>query len=457
MRLERAIDRACGSRAIPGNAVTYMADGPELFSRLEALLDGAKHRVHFENYIMRDDDTGRRIADRLEAAAGRGVEVKVLYDQLGCRGTSRRYFRKMARSGVEVRAFNPMNPIRLIRSIQRNHRKYVAVDGERCVLGGFCVGDEWVGDSEKGIPPWRDTAIEMCGPAVPALELTFFRAWGASDRGRKPSGADSLQPNPAACGEAAVRVVEGTPWQFRLSRAAELLLGAATERIWITEAYLVPPASLYSALIATARDGVDVRLLLPDKSDIPLLRTLTRVGYRELLEAGVRIFEWRGPMLHAKTIMVDDQWFKVGSSNLNPSSLIGNWELDVLIQDTAVAATAAQQFRLDLSGAVEIVLKPRGTRIPLTDLLPPSVVPAGDAVAARGMKERRERAFQLVRHVTGGARRSIAGAFIFTTIGIGLLLLALPRIMAYVLAAGAFALAFGGAHAFLSRRRARED
>jgi cardiolipin synthase len=142
-------------------------------------------------------------------------------------------------------------------------------------------------------------------------------------------------------------VISGEPGRERAYRVIELLAAGSVERLWITDAYLVAPPRLFQALRDSARDGVDVRLLMPGSSDLPLIRNLSRIGYRDLLRSGVRIYEWNGPMLHAKSIVCDDRWVRIGSSNLNPSSLLGNYELDVLIEDASLAeaSLAAGRWR----------------------------------------------------------------------------------------------------------------
>jgi cardiolipin synthase len=447
--LARALNRAGGSRAIPGNMVRPLTDGPEIFAAVEGLLDSARQWIHFENYIIRDDATGDRFASLLLAAAARGVQVRVLYDALGCRRTGRAYWRRLDAGRVVAVRYNPLNALHPFRSARRNHRKYVAADGIRAVTGGFCFGDEWAGDPAHGVPPWRDTGIEIRGPAVPALEHAFLRTWrdaGGDAPGYEPPGGVE------EAGDALVRLIEGVPGRWRLTRAAQLLVASAAERLWITDAYLVAPAIVFSGLVAAARDGVDVRLLVPGRTDIPAIRTLTRVGYRELLDAGARIWEWRGPMIHAKTIVVDDRWFKVGSSNLNPSSLAANYELDLLVEHRAAARHAATAFLHDLTNAVEIVLRHR----PVARRLPPAVVPAADAprLPAASARELSRRAVVTLRQVAGGARRSIAGAVTFAFLGAGALLVTLPRIMAYVLAVVCFGLAGASGRHFLERRRA---
>ncbi len=450
--LDHALDRVCRTRGVPGNAAVHLHDGPATFQTTIDGIRAASSWVQLENYIIRDDETGCRIAMALTDAASRGVAVAVIYDHVGSLGTSRRFWHSLRDAGVAVRAFNRLSPIAPHRWIRRNHRKYVGIDGARAVVGGICYGREWAGDPDKGIPPWRDTSAEIRGPAVPAMALTFQHAWEIAGGTPLPY---VIPTNIEQAGDASIRVVEGIPWRMRLYRAVEILAAGARNRIWITDAYLVSATPLFRTVIAAARDGVDVRLLLPGKSDLPAVRTLTRVGYRELLEAGVRIWEWHGPMLHAKTAIIDDRWYKVGSSNLNPSSLMGNYELDLLIDNIAVTSDAAQTFRRDLTNGVEIILRHRLRGV--TRTLPPVVTPVARPRRSQSptwsVGEAGRRTVATVRQVAGGARRSILGAVVFVLIGWGVLLLALPRITAYVLAAISFWLAGAAGWHFVRLRR----
>ena len=297
-----AIDRAAGARAIGGNRLEHHPDSPRALEVMLELIAQARRWVHFENYIIRDDRTGRRFAAALAERARAGVAVRVLYDALGSLGTSRRYWRGLRQAGAEVRAFHPILSRRPFRIIQRDHRKLLVTDGTQAMVGGLCIGDEWAGDPVRRRRPWRDTMVRVDGPAVAALDRAFGRIWGRTG-GALPF--DELAAHPPSGGTSTVRVVEGAPRRARVYRAVELLAASAAERLWITDAYLVAPAPLYASLLDAARGGVDVRLLVPGTSDLPVLRSFTRVGYRELLRAGVRIFEYQGPMVHAKTMLVD--------------------------------------------------------------------------------------------------------------------------------------------------------
>ena len=453
----RALDRATGARPIPGNIVHHIADSRHALEAMLDMIAGAQRTIHFENYIIHDDRTGSRFAAAWAERARAGVRVRVLYDAFGCRSTSGSFWRELRSSGVDVRPFRPIWSSGPIAAFSRDHRKLLVVDGERAITGGLCIGDEWAGDHDAGRPNWRDTMVDVCGPAVAALEAAFGRMWARAGR---PLPDDETIPGAEECGPSAVRVVEGVPGQSRIYRTVQLLAAAVTERLWITDAYLVAPPSLYVSFVDAARSGVDVRLLLPGTSDIPIVRLFTRSGYRELLHAGARIFEYHGPMLHAKTLVADHEWARVGSSNLNVSSLLGNYELDLVAEHDGLTTTLATQFLHDMSQSREIVLMAR-RRLPA---LPPKLVDAAVTPASpvplpykRSLRERQAVAVVALMQAAGGARRMVAGvaAALFLIVGVSLILF--PLVASTVLAIGALASSAWLAGFALARRRRRRE
>ncbi|HEX6645428.1 MAG TPA: phospholipase D-like domain-containing protein [Gemmatimonadales bacterium] len=454
--VDSAMNRAAGSRPIPGNTVLPLIDGPDTYGAMFELIEGARRWIHLENYIIRSDAVGLRFAELLARRAREGVRVRVLYDWLGSIGTKRGYWRSLRAAGVEVRSFNPLRPLDLVPALTRDHRKLVVADGTRAVIGGLCIGCEWTGESEPGCEPWRDTAVDIQGPAAAALDQAFAVTWGISG-GTIPEGESAASVPPS--GSAEVRVIAGEPGRERVYRVIEQLTAGSLERLWITDAYLVAPARLFLALRDAASDGVDVRLLVPGSSDIPLVRNVTRIGYRELLRAGVRIFEWDGPMLHAKSVTADQRWVRVGSSNINPASLIGNYELDVLVEDPALAEALEGQFRRDVSRSREVsrrrVRGPQriSARLPsaLTHLEPEHPLPP----ARHGRREIRQRAALALRTVASGARRSLFGPMSLVLVVLAALFLVLPRATAYVFAVICIWLALGAAREAFRRRADR--
>ena len=358
-----------------------------------------------------------------------------------------------ATPACEVRAFHPPRPLDLFTNFSRNHRKLVVADGSRAVLGGLCIGCEWTGEMGAGSQPWRDTAVEIAGPAAAVLDQAFARTWASPAR---PSPTTDTAGRVTPQGDAEIRVIAGEPGRERTYRVVELLAAGSTERLWITDAYLVAPPRLFQTLRDAAEDGVDVRLLVPGSSDLPLIRNLSRIGYRDLLRHGVRIWEWDGPMLHAKTIVADNRWVRIGSSNLNPSSLLGNYEIDVLIEDRQLADALEMQFRRDIARSREVAHRPmRGPRR-ISHVLPAVLTHQDPEVAPdayhRSRRERRQRAALALRTIAATAHRSVFVPVSAVLLMLGLLFVALPTITAYTFAVLCAWLAVAAAREAFRRR-----
>jgi cardiolipin synthase len=450
-----AINRAAGGRPIPGNQVDLLIDGPDTYSSMLEAIAEATRWVHFENYIIRSDPAGWRFAELLARRAREGIHVRVLYDWFGSIGTAKGFWRYLRDAGVEVRAFHRPQLIDAVTNLSRNHRKLVVADGTRAILGGLCIGCEWTGERHAGGQPWRDTAVDIRGPGAAVLDQTFAQLWKFTGDAVPPDQTAGAVPS---LGDAEVRVISGEPGRERAYRVIELLVVGSVERLWITDAYLVAPPRLFQALRDSARDGVDVRLLVPGSSDVPLVRNLSRIGYRDLLRSGVRIYEWDGPMLHAKTIMCDNRWVRIGSSNLNPSSLLGNYELDVLIEDSSLAQAMEDQFRLDMARSREVASRPLRGPQRISKALPVALThqhAETPNVYRRSRREARQRAALVLRAIASHARRSVFLPISAMFVALGLLLVALPRTSAYVLAGLCAWFALGAAREAFRRRADR--
>ena len=372
------IERATGSKTLGGNRLELQYEGSSTFSSWLEGISRAQCMVYLENYLIRDDRVGRAFRDVLIEKARSGVPVYVIYDWVGCWATPRSYWKPLRQAGVHVRAFNPLSlgigdPFGILR---RDHRKLIVLDGKVAYVGGFCLGVEWAGRPTH--PAWRDTAVKISGPAARAAAHAFEATW----RGMGESLALSQQlPILSDVGDTPVWLIEGEPGRTRVYRTIHWVAARVKERVWITDAYFVAPRSVSEALGAAAQQGVDVRILVPAHNNWPLVGSLSRGGYRSLLKSGVRIFEWQGPMIHAKTAVVDGIWSRVGSSNLNSASLIGNWELDVGVLDTKLASQLEELFLTDLSSSIEIVLPGRrfeyGIEIPDSSGATESLDPQG--------------------------------------------------------------------------------
>jgi cardiolipin synthase len=354
---DQAFSRAAGAPLIEGNRVELLRDAKENYPAWLAAIDAARDHIHFENYIIRDDDVGTMFADALIGRAQAGVRVRVIYDWLGGFGkTSRRFWNRLRNGGVELRCYNPPRWDSPLSWLGRDHRKTLSVDGDVAFVTGLCVGQMWVGVPEKGIAPWRDTGVAVRGPAVLAIERAFADVWAMLG---PPLPEPLANEEPVRAGDVALRVVATLPSTAGLFRIDQLVASLARKSLWLTDAYFQGTTNYVHGLRAAARDGVDVRLLLPNATDIPLIKPLSRAGYRPLLESGVRLFEWNGTMLHAKTAVADSRWARVGSSNLNLASWLGNCEMDIVVEDVPFAQLMEEAYLLDLENATEIVLDTR--------------------------------------------------------------------------------------------------
>lgn len=355
----QAFSRAAGAPLVGGNSVRLLKDAKENYPAWLDAIMAAERYIHFETYIIHEDHAGWMFADALAARAREGIRVRLLYDWLGGFGkTSRSFWNHLRAAGVEVRTYNPPRLDSPFGWWSRDHRKTLTVDGKIGFVTGLCVGRMWVGVPEKNIEPWRDTGIEIRGPSVADIESEFAKVWAMTGEPLSHeyvARRDALEP----AGDVALRVVGGEPASAEILRVDQLVATLARERLWLTDAYYAGTFSYVQSLRAAAEDGVDVRLLLPSVSDLPFLRPLSRAGYRPLLESGVRVFEWNGTMLHAKSAVADCMWARVGSTNLNIASWFGNFELDVVIEDVPFARQMEEMYLQDLENATEIVLDHR--------------------------------------------------------------------------------------------------
>lgn len=356
---DQAFSRAAGAPLVTGNSVRLLIDAKENYPAWLDAIGGAQRYIHFECYIIHEDEVGWKFADALIAKAREGVRVRVLYDWLGGVGkTSRRYWNHLRAGGVDVRGYNPPRLDSPFGWLSRDHRKTITVDGEIGFVTGLCIGRMWVGEPKKNIEPWRDTGIEVRGPSVANIEQAFGRVWDITGDELPADEIARFDPH-ATAGEVALRVVPSEPASAVMLRVDQLVATLARERLWLTDAYYAGTTLFVQALRAAAKDGVDVRLLVPSATDIPIVRPLSRAGYRPLLDAGVRIFEWNGTMLHAKTAVADGTWARVGSTNLNLASWYGNLELDVVVEDVPFARKMEETYLRDLENSTEIVLDAR--------------------------------------------------------------------------------------------------
>ena len=346
---ERALSRTAGAPLVPGNTIKLLKDAKENYPAWLEAMRSAQKSIHFESFIIHEDDIGDQFSDVLAAKAKEGVSVRLIYDWLGAFGkTSHRFWERLKEAGVQVRCFNPFRFDSPFGWLSRDHRKMISVDGRIGFVTGLCVGRMWVGYPDRGIEPWRDTGVEVLrGPAVADIEHAFAEVW-ATMGSPLPEDEIPRQETIPAAGDVTLQVVASAPNTAGMYRLDQLVTAIARKSLWLTDAYFVGTTPYVQSLRAAAMDGVDVRLLVPGSTDIPILRALSRAGYQPLLEAGVRVFEWNGPMIHAKTAVADGRWARVGSTNLNVSSWVGNYELDVAVEDEAFAQAMEELYLEDL-------------------------------------------------------------------------------------------------------------
>src|SRR5450631_1971380 len=357
---EQAFSRAAGP-LVGGNTLDLLIDAPANYDAWLKAIRGARRRVLLENYMIRDDEVGCEFRDALVERARAGILVAVVVDWLGCLGqSSRRFWTSLRAAGGEVRVFNSPRLGEPFGWFSRDHRKLLVVDGIHGFLSGMCISAKWLGNPARNVPPWRDTGVAVRGPAVAAIEAAFAQNWDSLGPPLVDLAPASESIENAA--SVALRVIATQPPYANLYRLDHLIASMAHSTLWLTDAYFVAMTPYVQALISAARDDVDVRMLVPGSSDIPIVAQVSRTGYRPLLKAGIRVFEWNGSMLHAKTAVVDGRWARVGSSNLNMSSWMGNREIDVAVEDAGFAGLLAAQYERDLQNATEIVLAPRRYR-----------------------------------------------------------------------------------------------
>jgi len=353
---EQAFSRAAGAPLVGGNSVRVLKDAAENFPAWLAAIRSARRSILFEHYIVAPDDIGREFVAALAERARAGVRVRAIHDWFGSLSLRNvQLWRPLIEAGGVVRTFNPPRLDSPFAWLTRDHRKLIAVDGDIAFVSGLCVSRKWTGNAARGIEPWRDTGLELRGPVVADLEEAFAQVWAATGQPLDPA---ELTPRAsiAPAGEVTLRVLASEPNVAGLYRLDQLIASMATRTLWLADAYFVAVAPYVQALRAAALDGVDVRLLVPGTSDVPWVAHVSRAGYRSLLEAGIRVFEWNGAMMHAKTAVADRRWARVGSSNLNLASWVGNYELDVAIEDEPIAHAMAEMYENDLTHATEVVL-----------------------------------------------------------------------------------------------------
>jgi cardiolipin synthase len=355
--LRRQGEEIAGVPFSGGNAVHLLRDGPASYAAMREAILGARRSIEMESYGF-DQDEGRDFAALLTQARQRGVSVSLVYDAWGSLDTPAALFGGLREAGVQVLEFSPIDPAAVLENLvdRRDHRKLLVVDGRLAITGGVNISAVYLrrhGADGDGTP-WRDTDVRIEGPAVAEYERRFRQVW--QEQEGPPLPPEPSPPGPA--GDLYVQVIANTPAQHEHAIYRSLLVAIALARrsVHLTTGFFAPTPALVKALRQAARRGVEVEVLVPSRSTSDLAIKAGRAKYEDLLEDGVRIYEYQQRVLHAKTAVIDGDWCSVGSSNLDWRSVALNNEINTVILSAAFGQEMEAMFRDDLTRAKAIDL-----------------------------------------------------------------------------------------------------
>lgn len=357
------IESVTESPLTKGNKVTLLIDGPATYAAMFEVIRNAKDHINLETFILEDDEIGRTFTDLLLQKQAEGVQVNIIYDSVGSFNTPESFFKRLRDRGVQIVEFNPVNPFKahghwLV--MNPDHRKILIVDGKVAIIGGINISKVYSGKLSgrkkvKGDPlPWRDTDVQIEGPAVAEAQKLFLETWQKQKGLLFPQ--QNYFPDQKEYGNALVRVVGSTPGQnnritFVVYVAA---ITFAETFIHLTNAYFIPDEQILDAFTEAARRGVDVKIILPATSDSTLALNAARYNYSRLLKAGVKLYERRNALLHAKTAVIDGVWSTVGSTNLDYWSLLSDDEVNAVVLNREFAIEMEKMFARDLAESDQI-------------------------------------------------------------------------------------------------------
>jgi cardiolipin synthase A/B len=366
-----------GSPLMVGNKVVLLQNGPATYQAMLTAIAGASDHINMESYIFEDDEVGQKFADALIEKQSQGVQVTLIYDSVGSSSSPPAFFKRLTDSGVQVLEFNPINPLAGNKGwdiANRDHRKLLIVDGKTAFMGGVNISGVYRSGSaalaSKGQSgsdaPWRDTHLQVQGPVVADFQKLFLATW-ETQKGKAMAPRDFF-PTAANSGTEVVRAIGSSPEDPYSLIYATLVsaIDSAETSVHITNAYFVPDPQLLTSLIDAARRGVDVRLVLPSNTDNWMVFNAGRSHYEHLLDSGVKIYERRGPLLHAKTVLIDGVWSTVGSANLDRRSFLHNQEINAVVLGPEFGTQMQTMFDADIAASDEITLEKWRQR-PLAD------------------------------------------------------------------------------------------
>lgn len=355
-----------GSPLVVGNKVELLIDGPTTYDAMFAAIGNAKDHINMETYIIEDDEIGQRFAELLLSKQQSGVQVNLIYDSVGSLATPQEFFKPLKESGVNVLEYNPINPLMARKGWQvnqRDHRKLLIVDGQVAFVGGINISSVYSSGSfgrskpTKGSLPWRDTHLRLSGPVVSEFQELFMTTW--REQKGEPLASRSYYPDTGSTGNEVVRAIGSSPEEPYSQMYVTLLsaINSAETQIFLTNAYFVPDPQLLAALKEAVQRGVDVRLLLPGRTDSTLVFYASRSYYDEMLSAGVKIYERQDALLHAKTALIDGVWSTIGSTNLDWRSFTNNQEINAVMLGQDFGAQMQAMFEKDLESSKLITLE----------------------------------------------------------------------------------------------------
>ncbi|ANQ64771.1 cardiolipin synthase [Staphylococcus equorum] len=333
------------------NDIDIFTDGREKFDALIKDINEAKEYIHIQYYIFRNDDLGKRILIALEQKLEQGLEVKMLYDDMGSRSLSLKDFKSFRNKGGKVEAFFPSKlPLINLRVNYRNHRKLVIIDGHIGYIGGFNVGDEYLGLKKK-FGYWRDTHLRIVGDAVNALQLRFMLDWNVQSTRDNLKYAERYFPDVDSGGTIGVQIASSGPdeeWE-QIKYGYLKMITSAKQSIHIQSPYFIPDQSFLDAIKIAALGGVNVNIMIPNKPDHPFVYWATYNNVASLLDAGVNIFHYDNGFLHSKILLIDDEVASVGTTNMDHRSFTLNFEINAFIYDTFITKELKATFEKDLA------------------------------------------------------------------------------------------------------------
>ena len=365
LALEQAIS---DSPLLTGNKVQLLQDGPATYAAMFAAIAAARDHINMETYILEDDEVGQKFANALIARQRQGVQVNLIYDSVGAIGTPKAFFQPLLDAGAKVLEFNPVNPLTAKAGWevnQRDHRKLLIVDGRVALLGGInissvyssgsSIGRKKAGPTDK--QPWRDTHLQIEGPAVAELQKLFIETWG-KQKGETLAPRNFF-PVLGPVGNEVVHAIGSSPDDAYSLIYATLIsaINSAEREVLLTNAYFVPDPQLLTSLKDAVARGVDVRLILPGRTDSALVFHAGRSHYSELLQGGIKIYERKYALLHAKTALIDGVWSTVGSTNLDWRSFLHNQELNAVVLGAEFGQRMRQAFDDDVAQSQRITLE----------------------------------------------------------------------------------------------------